>query len=616
MKFRGQTYFKYLFAVLLLDCLCNSAGLLAQITDQTVQFNTPKVNLVYQLPIRSGLNSSNPVEIELPQLNLTVNLFENYMQYLLKLQKVATGTSLKIVYAPEQSLESWNKDESIINLSDTGLNQTLTKVNKFLAKKSGTDKNYLLDSADTLFNIPDQFSRIECGIAENLQLANISTAIDSLEPDCEVAINSEKLIFSTRPYKNNNRIFIYSEKNDVCSASMLLGPGLGWYANLRPSADEKFLAYTENFEPYVLNLADKKSHKLFPDKSMRMLSMEWSPVFSWLAGMVLDLESQQRTFFVFDTQQNKLLSIKNVEKLGQNFLYAWPYWAKNGKKIIMTSGRHINLVDVENSIAYPKVTSLPNEIVELVWSENSKSFAVVEVIGQTRSTTVFDDFDLRKSILHRFDLSDDFKAYEDHAQAVDSRNTIKIVGFWTLDRVLYLEGHLKSQRLNVPMWDLSKQFSAYLTPPPSEPRSRSDELPAKKEEPSRLPMKYLYVFKSLDGKFKNVYDPGFVHTNHLYVSEQSTLWFVGLRKPEEISLSACFNLRGAPYPFIERNKVIFSEMPASKMHNFVKFLQDYNLRFARFTPNNQRLVFLANFCGPLNVWTGNFRTIIEGLANK
>lgn len=614
-RFRSWVHRIKPFIFLIILGLCSISQ--AQVTDQTISFSTPMVNLVYQLPLKTGFNAPNPVGIDLAQLNLTMNLFENYMKYLQKLQKIATGTTLDILYAPEQKLETLNDNQDIVNLQDTGLNQTLIQINQYLAEKSYTDKAYLLDNADTLFNIPDQLIRLTCNMAENLKLENLSYFLDSLEPDCEMAVNSEHLFFSTRPARTANKIIMYNQKENVCSASVILKPGRYWYFDLRPDRSEKYLAFTENYEPYVLRLEDKKVYKIFPDRNTLMLSMEWSSANPWLAGMVLDTDTQNRHFFVFDAEKGELINIANAPSLEQNYLYAWPYWSPDGNKIIVTTGRFLHLVDVVNSQAYPKIFSFSNEIAELVWSDDNRSFAVVEVIGQPRSKTEFDDFDLRKSILHRLDIDKNFKVNKDHAQTIESRHTIKLVGFWTLGRILYLEGRLVDQRLKVPMWDLSSSFGAFLTPPPSESLPRDSGQKVVKENPVSLPMKYLYVFKSLDGKFKNVYDAGFSHTNYVYSEDQYIYWFLGLRKPDEVSIpESSFNLRAAPYPFIERNMVLFSELSASKIHKFVKFLQDYNLRVTRFSPDRSRVLFLANFCGPLNIWQGEFRQMIDGLANK
>lgn len=615
MKFNLQFLNKLLIttAVLFLSFSINSSS--AQITDQTISFSTSEINLVFQPPLRPGINSENPLYIELPQLNLAVNLFENYMQYLHKLKKIAPELQLNIIYAPGQSLDNWKNDIEWINIKNTGLNHILNRVNKHLSQKSSTDKNYLLDSSDSLLTIPDQFKRKNCKIALKLELENISQFKESLEPDTDLAVCSDKLVFSTRPHKNSNRMFKYALNGDKTEVSSINGQSIKWFGNLTPDANARFIAYSDNKHLYVLNLKSGKRQPLFDNRKILVLGIEWSPVESLLAGLIMDNDTQERIFFIYDAKEKKLLELKNDRQVEANYLYAWPYWSPDGKKIALTSGSEIHLIDIDKLKAYPKAVLLPNEISELIWSSDSRSFAVVEIIGQTRSRYVFDDLDLRKSILHRYRIEDDYSVSEDHAQRIESRNTIILVSFWTLDRVLYVEGRLVSKRLNTPTWDLTNSFSAFLTPEPSRSISRAKGEKLQKTDPVNLPMKYLYVFRNLDGKFKNVYDAGFAHTNHVFTDTFHNYWFIGLRKPENLPISpGAFNLRYPPYPFQEHNSFIFSEFSGDKIFKFVKFLQDYNLRVTRFSPNLDKVFFLSNFCGPLNIWAGNFRQMVEQLS--
>ena len=588
----------------------------AQITDQTISFSTPEINLVFQPPLRPGINSENPLHIELPQLNLAVNLFENYMQYLHKLQKIAPDIELNILYAPGQALDNFKNKADQITIKNTGLNHILNTVNKYLSQKSSTDQNYLLDNSDSLRTIPDQFKRKNCKIALKLELENISLNQESLEPDADLAVCSNNLVFSTRPHKTSNRIFKYSINNKKIDVSSINGQSIKWFSNLTPAPNALYIAYSDNKNLFILNLESGERQQIFANRKLIVLCMRWSAAKPVLAGLVLDNDTQERVFFIYDAEQKKMLEIKNDKQIEANYLYAWPYWSPDGKKVALTTGSEIHIIDIDNLKAYPKAVLLPNEISELIWSADSQSFAVVEIIGQTRSRYVFDDLDLRKSILHRYRIEEDYNVSEDHAQRIESRNTIKLISFWTLDRILYVEGRLVSKRLNTPAWDLSNTFSAFLTPEPSRSISREKGEKLQKTDPVSLPMKYLYVFRNLDGKFKNVYDAGFSHTNHVFTDSFYNYWFIGLRKPENIKASpGAFNLRYPPYPFQEHNSFIFGEFSADKAFNFVKFLQDYNLRVTRFSPDFSKVFFLSNFCGPLNIWAGNFRHMVEQLSN-
>jgi len=356
--------------------------------------------------------------------------------------------------------------------------------------------------------------------------------------------------------------------------------------------------------------------RLFPDNDEQiLLDMRWSPKAPLLAGMTLDNRTQQRQLFIFDAAAGKMLSQPDLSSLPSDYLNAFTCWSPDGRRLLLTSARNIHLVDLDQNRAVADVLRLPNEIGETLWSEDGKSFALVEIIGQARSRYLFDDLDYRKTVLHRYRINDDFSLSEDHAQRTESRNTIKLVSFWTNDRVLYLEGRLMSKRLNTPYWDLSKTFNAYLTPLPAAATSRDKEITTAQTTPQLLPLQYLYVFRNLDGKYINVYDAGFDHSNQIYVDSFTNVWFIGLRRPEEVQQrTSVFSLRLFPYPFIENNVAVFSDIGAAKMESLLKFLQDYNLRAIGFNADISRLFMLANFSGPMNLWSGELSKLIDGLS--
>ena len=172
-----------------------------------------------------------------------------------------------------------------------------------------------------------------------------------------------------------------------------------------------------------------------------------------------------------------------------------------------------------------------------------------------------------------------------------------------------------SKRLNTPYWDLSKTFNAYLTPLPAAAASRDKEITTAQTTPQLLPLQYLYVFRNLDGKYINVYDAGFDHSNQIYVDSFTNVWFIGLRRPEEVQQrTSIYSLRLFPYPFIENNVAVFSDIGAIKMESLLKFLQDYNLRAIGFNSDISRIFMLANFSGPMNLWSGDLIKLIDGLT--
>lgn len=590
------------------------APVLAQDSDQTITFSTPAVELLYKPPFRSGLNSQYPAQSEVPKLNLVINLMENYLQYLSKLQKIAPDTTIKLFYAPDLAIDDYNDDRKIIRLRDLGLNQILQDINQHLREKATTEENYLLDNANSLFTIPDQLGRKTSKIAIRTELINHSSFQQSLEPDTDFCVIDEHRLITARPSKKNNRLHLMTDLNNVCSATLLLSHSKVWYANLKSCPNDDYISLTDGLLPLVLNLNASEPVRIFKDDDLVLLDSQWSPKEPILAGFVLNSQTLGRQFFLYDAKTKTNIPLTNSESLESNYYNAHPQWSPDGKKIILTSAKAVHIVDFTTKKFYPDVIRLPNEISELIWSENCKSFALVEIIGQARDRYAFDDLDYRKSVLHRYNISEDFTVIEDHAQRSESRHTIKLVSFWTLDRILYLQGRLISKRLNTPFWDLSKTFSAYLTRPPTTSAGRDAKEMEKRQTQVALPMQYLYVFRNLDGKYKNIYDCGFNHSNYAFAERFNNLWFIGLRKPEEVpSQENIFNHRLPPYPFIENNTTILTDTPPAKMEAVLKFMQDYSLRVANFNHDFSRIFMLANFSGPLNLWSGDFQKLIDGL---
>lgn len=605
-----------IFLLVSIAVLCCFSPISAQKSDQTVNFNTPSIDLVFQPPMRSGLSSPNPLNIEVPRLNLAVNLIENYIQYLARLQKIATGTRISMVYAPGVAVEDWNEDSRTTRLIEPGLNQTLQQVNQFLRENERTDKDYLLENADMLFTIPDNYPRKTSKIAIKTELINHSSFQQSLEPDTDFCVVDNNRVVTVRPYKRSNRLFIMTDSNNVCSSSLLLEQSQDWYANLSASSDGRFLALTDGLRPMVMPFSSGRPQRLFPDNNQAvMMSMRWAPGKPLLAGMILDNSTQERQLFIYDADQGKMLDI-SCEKgeLPANYLNAFPYWSPDGSRLIFTSACNIHLIDLAQGRFYPDILRMPNEVGEVIWSDDSQSFALLEVIGQARNRYLFDDLDYRKTVLHRYRIGSDLSVNEDHAQRVESRNTIKLVSFWTNDRVLYLEGRLMSKRLNTPYWDLTKTFNAYLTPAPTAAASRDKPVSHAQTSPQLIPMQYLYVFRNLDGKYVNVYDAGFGHTNQIFTDTVTNIWFIGLRRPEEVvQRNNVYSLRLHPYPFGENNVSVFSDIGATRMELLLKFLQDYNLRAIRLNDDITRLFMLANFSGVMNLWSGELLKVVEGL---
>ncbi|KAF1081032.1 MAG: hypothetical protein GQF41_2846 [Candidatus Rifleibacterium amylolyticum] len=206
------------------------AASIAQINEQAVSFRTPSIELVFQPPLRTGINSENPSNIEVPRLNLLVNLFENYLQYLGRLQKIATGTSLRLVYAPELAIENGTEDHKAIRLNETGLNTCLSQINQYFKDRDLTDSTYHLESADSLFTIPDQLPRPTSKVAIRTELTNHSYFQKSLEPDTDFCVIDDNRVITARPFQRSNRLFFDDRCRQCLSRRTFTrsGPQLVW----------------------------------------------------------------------------------------------------------------------------------------------------------------------------------------------------------------------------------------------------------------------------------------------------------------------------------------------------------------------------------------------------
>jgi hypothetical protein len=367
--------------------------------------------------MRSGINAVNPSNIEVPRLNLLVNIFENYLQYLNRLQKIAAGTSLRILYAPDQSLELGSDDSKVIRLRETGLNSTLSQINQFLKERGGTDANYLLESADSLFTIPDQYPRQTSKVAIRTELINHSSFQKSLEPDTDFCVVDDNRVIAARPFQRSNRLFLMTDADNVCRSEMLLGQAKTFYADLSASGDGRYLAFSDGMRPMLMALTTRESRLLFADNNLLLLSMQWSPKQSLLAGIVLNNSNQERSFFLYDAEAATMLDFVSAEVAAEaNYLNPYVSWSPDGQRIMLTSARSLHFIDIAGKKTLMNAVRVPNEIAETIWSDDSASFALIEVIGQARQRYIFDDLDYRKCVLHRYRIKADFSINETHCR--------------------------------------------------------------------------------------------------------------------------------------------------------------------------------------------------------
>ncbi|HNW35521.1 MAG TPA: hypothetical protein PKM25_11355, partial [Candidatus Ozemobacteraceae bacterium] len=293
--------------------------------------------------------------------------------------------------------------------------------------------------------------------------------------------------------------------------------------------------------------------------------------------------------------------VANQQVIDGNFQFAYPYWAPDGKKLLFATDHDISLIDLVDGRTVPKIVALSNQLSEIVWSPDSRAFALVEIAGQTRDKQEFDDRDFKFSVLHRYTLNGMGQAVELPEQQHLSSDTIKLVSFWSRDRVLFLEGHLRTPRVSSPLWNLAQTFSARLTPEPGDKSGiGSAEMGA-----IDLQMDYCYAFKTMESKFRPLYDTGMSQGNHLFMDRFETRWFLGLKLPAGFpTRSSTFCLRHTPYPFPERNESFFMSLSKADMKSLLDLLEAYNLRRFELSGDLSRVLFLSNTRGPMTLWRG------------
>ncbi len=624
-KQNKQYIFTTLFLFLLVVFNPNNS-LLAQEDKSSIVLYSSNVEFSYHQPFRSSYKSSHPSYIEVPKLNHILNLLQNYIQYLKKLDRLKGNPNIRISYTPDAVIDVDTPQTRIIKITDLGINNIIQKVNNYLIEYGFLKNEDIIDTPEGLYNIPENDITKPSNFSKSIYFKNLSLEIPSIEPDTSYALLSDKFVLTTRPSKKTNRIFKLTLDKDKVESGVFSEEAKTWYQNFKISNDGKYLALTDGVVPCIINLETKNFKEIFPEnQKITLLDYEWSPTQNLLAGIILDEKDSERYAFIYNPDNNTMLDIGRFSKIFEsNYLYATPIWSSHGDKLVFISAKGIHLIDLKNNTAKANLVSVEGEIGEFIWSEDAKSFAFVEVKGQTRSQYHFDDYDFRGCVLHRYRFNDSLmQVAEEYSQRIESRNTIKIVSFTDKDQILYLEGKLVAPEIPGAFWDLSKTFNAYLTPLPSSSKDNNEKgnIKPEKVKPQQLPMQYLFVYRSLDSKNANIYDSGNGHSNLLYTEEFYSNWFIGLYRQSGIDYKGrVYSFRSSPYPFQCYNYIYFLDRPQGQARLLLKFLQDYNIRSTD-SDNQQNTIFMqANFSGILNIWyitsEDLFKYLIKGDKSK
>ncbi len=588
-------------AVLLLGLILGLAGMLGAAQTE-ISFVGARVKIMFHPPLRTGPLDPHPMWVEIPRLNLIVLHLENYLTYLTRLGKLPESISLALHYYPDGTEEIIDGTDRLM-IMDLGWNNLLEQVNRHLRKRAEDTRSYLIDNAASLFQIRDQLPRAEGTFETRSRFINLSARLEALAPEADFALLGTAGAVVVRPTESHNQVVLLPFEG---TGTVLLETGRAPYGLLRPSPSGSFLAFTEGGDPKILDVSTRAVTTLYPaTRSKLLLDAGWSPDGKILAGIVLDRNTAAREVFLFDAARREHLTFfQGHPRFQGDYQYAFPYWSPDSRKVLFTDGHAISLLDLESSRLSPELVRTRRTLTEILWSPDGGSFATVEMEGKSRDKSEFNSKDLRGWTLRRWHLTSAGQVLEDPGQRYSSREALKLVSFWTLDRILFLEGHLRSPRLQTCLMNLTGEMAARLTPTPGLPRAASETQTTTGFVD--LPMKYCYVIRNLDGKSKNVYDPGFGHMNQLYLEEQVCTWFLGLRLPEGVPLrQSTFNLMPSPYPFQDRNVTYCQDLPLGQIKGLIETIKGYNLRRFEVAEDLGRLFFLSNTRGPMTLWVGD-----------
>ncbi|MBF0545410.1 MAG: PD40 domain-containing protein [Candidatus Riflebacteria bacterium] len=577
--------------------------------DSNLAFLGKKIIISYLPVTRSPIAGKISSSFEIGRLNLLLNVMDNYLIFLEKIGKTVLKKPLSFEYLPSGGDANFSQLNRI-PFSDLGINALLEKVNTALMDIPQTSRNHLLTSREALMQIKDQLPSPNC-FENEINFFPVSLLSRTVEPDIDFAPMGDKEFISVRPDEKANHMMYFDL---TASLSEVIASSVSEYRDLLPSPDGKILAFTEAGQPRLFFKGEQKPVSLL-DSDKFLLEYAWSPKSDKIAGMVRSIKTAQREIFCYDIETRKAFSLSSQpDGFSADYQFAFPFWSPDGKKIIFTSGKEIHLLDIEKKAVYPNQLVTTDFISEILWSPDSRSFAFVEVNGQSRDRTEFDSLDFPISSLRRICVLPSGIFREDMDQKFSASGTIKILSFWTNDRILFLEGNLTSQKISRPYWDLKETFKAHLTPESTESATHRIEGDSKKIPSgfSDLPIAYCYAFKNLDSKFKNIYDSGLSSYNYLFSGTMRTLWFVGISAPAGFEKPQdTFNLRPSPFPFPERNIVHFCNFPNEEIKRILDNLDSFSLRAFTFSKGLENVAFLSNSCGPLTLWYGSVKNFAE-----
>ena len=207
-----RLYFLFILFVFFTDFSANKC-LYAQEDKSAIVLYTSNVEFSYHQPFRNSYKSAHPSYIEVPRLNHYINLLQNYIQYLKRLDRLTGNPNIRISYAPDAVIENDEPQTRIININDLGVTSLLQKVNKYLTEYGFVKLEHVIDTPEALYSLPEQDIKKASIFSKSAYFKNISLAVPSNEADTSYVVLKDRIL-TTRLSAKTNSIYSLSLKDN------------------------------------------------------------------------------------------------------------------------------------------------------------------------------------------------------------------------------------------------------------------------------------------------------------------------------------------------------------------------------------------------------------------
>ena len=229
---------KYPYYIILtiafLTVVLSSNTVFAQEDKSSIVLYNSNVEFSYHQPFRNSYKSNHPSYIEIPKLNHILNLLQNYIQYLKKLNRVKGNPNIKINYAPDAVLDEDKPQTRIIKINDLGLANILQKTNHYLIEYGFVSPENIIDSVEGLYSLQENDITKPSNFSKSSYFRNLSMQIPSNEPDTEYEL-SQQFVLTTRPSQKTNKIYKLSFDKEKKESGVFSEEAKIWFQNFKIS---------------------------------------------------------------------------------------------------------------------------------------------------------------------------------------------------------------------------------------------------------------------------------------------------------------------------------------------------------------------------------------------